>query len=174
MEALRTWLRSVVIIIVLASFLEYVLPGDELRRYVRMVVNMLMVLALVGPIVQFIRHPPAGAMWPEVVGVPQEQTAELVSAGQRLSEQAQSLFVKEGAERLSRRVAEVADMVQGVDSAEADVVLDSEGAVTRVNIAIACTGDFEIIRDSICRTVGALIEIPAELVVVSRISGKGE
>lgn len=174
MEALRNWLRSVVVIIVLASFLEYLLPGDELRRYVRMVVNLLLVLALVGPIVQIIRRPPTGLAWPAVVGPPQEQTAELVSAGQRLSAQAQSLFVKEGAGRLSKRIAEVAAMVQGVASADADVVLDSEGAVTRINITVACTGDFENVSDTIRKTVGALIEIPVELVTVNRVSGKGE
>lgn len=174
MEAIRNWLRSVVVIIVLASFLEYLLPGDELRRYVRMVVNLLLVLALVGPIVQIIRRPPAGLAWPAVVGAPQEQTAELVSAGQRLNAQAQSLFAKEGAGRLSKRIAEVAGMVQGVDSASAEVVLDTEGAVTHINIAVACTGDFESISDIIRKTVGALIEIPVEIVTVSRTSGKGE
>lgn len=167
MDALRQWLGSIVVIILLGGFLEFILPEDGMRRYVRMVVNLLLVLAMVGPLVQFLRSESPESGWPAVVVPSGEQTAELVSAGVKMRQTAQNLFHTEGEQRLSRRVAEVAAMVPGVQKATAAVTIGTDGALEKVDVRISCGGDREAPTTAVRRTIAALLEIPPEQVHIS-------
>lgn len=169
METLRQWLRSVVVIIILGGFLEFMLPADDLRRFARMVLNLLLVLALIGPLMQVVRRAPGEVQLPAVVVPEGPSTADLVTAGENLRQKSQGLFLIEGEERLSRRVSDVAGMVPGVRGVQAKVVLDSGGAVGRVEIVIgSAPQDYDTASDAVRRTVSALLEVPPEVIQIRR------
>ena len=48
-------LRHIVILVVLAAFLDLLLPKDGFQRYVKLVVSLFIILALLQPIVQIVR-----------------------------------------------------------------------------------------------------------------------
>ncbi len=50
--------RDIVIIIVVASFIELLLPKNEFQRYVRLVVGLLIILVFLNPLSQFINLSP--------------------------------------------------------------------------------------------------------------------
>lgn len=163
MEALRGWLRSVVVVIIIGGFLELLLPSDDSRRFVRMVINLLLVLALVGPLVQLVRKTPGEIRLPAVVVPEGPSTAELVTAGENLKKKSRALFLAEGRERLIGRVREIVQMLPDVQTANADVILDSEGMISRVDIVIGCAAEKrEAASSAARRIVSALLEIPPE------------
>lgn len=51
MEAVKEWLRGLVLLIVLASLLELLLPMGNMKRFVRMTMGLLIILGMVRPVV---------------------------------------------------------------------------------------------------------------------------
>lgn len=55
MEWLGEWLRDVVVIILVATFMDLVLPGQSMQRYVRVVIGLFILLALLAPVATLLR-----------------------------------------------------------------------------------------------------------------------
>ncbi|NMO96877.1 stage III sporulation protein AF [Paenibacillus lemnae] len=51
MEWLTEWLKSVIVVVMFAAFVELLLPGKSMERYARLVLSLLILLALLKPII---------------------------------------------------------------------------------------------------------------------------
>lgn len=55
MQWLNDWIREIVMIILLAAFLDLIIPNSSLDRYVKVVVGLLILLAILSPIISFLQ-----------------------------------------------------------------------------------------------------------------------
>ncbi|TBL79881.1 stage III sporulation protein AF [Paenibacillus thalictri] len=120
MEWLGGWLRSVVLVIMLATFIDLLLPNQSMQRYVKTVVSLFILLTLMNPIFTlFQKQWNADQMFAEASAV-QDRLASggtrsdvTLSDIERQSEQLQQLQKKQ-----SKRLAETQIAQQIRDSIE--------------------------------------------------------
>jgi len=51
MQAVKEWVGTIISVAILASLVEMIMPGSEMRRYVRVVLGFLVLAAVLGPMV---------------------------------------------------------------------------------------------------------------------------
>jgi len=54
-EALGIWLKEIIILILIATFMEMILPGKSMQRYVKVVISLFILLTILKPIVSFLQ-----------------------------------------------------------------------------------------------------------------------
>jgi|GEM_PF-212459 len=56
MDWLAGWLRNIVLIIMLATFVDMLLPSNTMQRYVKTVMSLFILLTLLSPAIQLLQH----------------------------------------------------------------------------------------------------------------------
>lgn len=57
MQALQTFIRNLAIILLLATFMEMLLPNNSMRGYVQLVMGLFVISAILNPLTTFLHHP---------------------------------------------------------------------------------------------------------------------
>ncbi|CAI6062722.1 hypothetical protein PAECIP112173_01855 [Paenibacillus sp. JJ-100] len=121
---LSNWLQDLIMIVLLATFVDMLLPNRSMERYVKLVLSLLILLTLLSPITKLLRSDPVGELKRAMTAMeaPQdEQTLEKILAqGKRMqaSEQKESLkwTAKELANAMKGQIEETTGVkVQSVD-----------------------------------------------------------
>ncbi|MED4609729.1 stage III sporulation protein AF, partial [Paenibacillus validus] len=55
MDFLSGWLKSVVLVILIATFVDLLLPNQSMQRYVKTVISMFLLLTLLQPLLSLLR-----------------------------------------------------------------------------------------------------------------------
>ncbi|EGK14325.1 hypothetical protein HMPREF9374_0286 [Desmospora sp. 8437] len=55
-ELLSGWLKQIVILVLIAVFMDLLLPNNSMERYVKLVMGLLIILSILSPIFQWIRQ----------------------------------------------------------------------------------------------------------------------
>ncbi len=122
MEAVQNLVRELVILIILAVTLELLLPHGDLRRYVRMVLGLLIIVAVLQAGVSFWnRDLAADLSWVSLGQPDQEATAEILREGERLWQLGQSRAQTEYEQGLARQIKALAGLNPDVAVAEVRV-----------------------------------------------------
>lgn len=50
MEWLNIWLKKIILLVLLAAFLDLILPNTSMQRYVKMVMGLILLLTILGPV----------------------------------------------------------------------------------------------------------------------------
>ncbi|MGB9814101.1 MAG: stage III sporulation protein AF [Thermovenabulum sp.] len=54
MESLVAWVKQIIIIVMFSVFIDFFIPSGSFSRYVKVVIGMLIVLALLNPVIMFL------------------------------------------------------------------------------------------------------------------------
>lgn len=105
---IREWLTQVILIILLASFSELLLPSQAMQRYVRVVVSLFLLLTLLTPVFELFTR-----QWDAEQVLAEAQTAGLKNGRSGVSDKAQPVLaplsaVLEDAEKLKSEQAKEA------------------------------------------------------------------
>ncbi|HET6872295.1 MAG TPA: stage III sporulation protein AF [Sporolactobacillaceae bacterium] len=68
MQAITHWITQIILIIMFAMILELLLPNDSFNRYVKMVIGLVLIVALLSPIMQ-VFHTPVETIFSEFSGL---------------------------------------------------------------------------------------------------------
>lgn len=139
MESIKEWVKGLVLLALLASCLELVLPMGNMKRYVKLTMGLLIVLATLKPIFGFLGQPVAvTADFLEAdapSGVP--TLGQIMAGAEAFREKNQALAVGEVESGLSAEAARAARAVDGVADAEAEVkVEESKQNVTIKTVTV--------------------------------------
>ncbi|GGA39752.1 hypothetical protein GCM10007416_10900 [Kroppenstedtia guangzhouensis] len=55
-ELLSGWLKQIVILVLIAAFMDLLLPNNSMERYIKLVMGLLIILAILSPVFQWIRQ----------------------------------------------------------------------------------------------------------------------
>lgn len=125
MEALREWVRGLVMLVILASMLELLLPMNGMKKFVRMAMGLLIVLGVVRPIVGLLGHPvevDTGLLVSDSATLP-SMNQIMVEAG-HFQQRNQALLMQEAEARLTAEARAAARKVDGVADARVSLRLD--------------------------------------------------
>lgn len=135
MEIVAELVRNIAALVLLFAFSELLLPPGSLAAFIRLVLSLLLVLALLDPLVNWL-----GQGWPERPDWLAEATLtqqDYAGQGQRIADGLAEQAEREYATSLSRQMAAMARLRPGVAEAQAWVEIDAtSGAVSSADIVI--------------------------------------
>ncbi|MFB5759519.1 stage III sporulation protein AF [Paenibacillus medicaginis] len=110
MSWLGEWLRHLVMIVLLAAFVDLILPSRSMERYVRLVLSLLILLTLISPIAQLLRGNPAAELRQAFLAQErtesgQQQSLERILAqGQQMQRKQEQTAMQYAAGEVSRQM----------------------------------------------------------------------
>ncbi|MFZ5824045.1 MAG: stage III sporulation protein AF [Bacillota bacterium] len=129
MDALKEWVRSLIMLVILASVLELLLPMNSMKKFVRMAMGLLIVLGVVRPVVGLLGQPvevKTDLLVSEGTTLP-SMNQIMVEAG-RFRERNQALLLQEAERRLTDEARAAAREVEGVADARVTLRIAPQGA----------------------------------------------
>lgn len=149
MQTLQTLVRNLAVILLLATFLELLLPNKSMRGFVKMVMGLFVISAVLAPITSFLNTPLAMEIPAWTVTTPQDMPA--------LAQEKQGIDVGRDAVQeqyrliLINQIKALALGTPGVETAEVDVEFEqgAGGVIDQPNIVsvhVKLTSDKEEIQ----------------------------
>lgn len=130
MDFLKEWVRNLVMLVILASCLELFLPMNSMKKFVRMVLGLLVVLAVMQPALALLGQPgtvdATALLGEDRRDLPSLQ--EIMAQADEFREKNQALLAEEAQARVADEVREAAKGVSGVADARAVVKLTVDGS----------------------------------------------
>lgn len=129
---LSSWLRELIMIVLLATFVDMLLPNRSMERYVKLVLSLLILLTLLSPITKLLKSDPVGELKRAMTAMdsPSDGNAtleQILAQGRRLqsNEQEQSLqwTAKELADVMKGQIEETTG--ERVQSVEVKLAMDT-------------------------------------------------
>lgn len=135
METLTGLIRQVVLIALLAAFVEMFLPRDDLARFVRLIMGLFIIVAVLTPVLNWLNRDGVTVLeaWVDSRGQVADTESILVQ-GERLAQQGEQLMLDDYSTRLAKQVQAIVRLVPGVE--EAVVTADLPGEEVEVEIAV--------------------------------------
>lgn len=134
MAFLQEWVRGLVMLVLLASCLELLLPMNGMKRFVRMSMGLLVVLAVTRPIFgllgQSVKVEPR--LFESEADKALPTVGEIVAAGEQFRTKSRALAAAELQSRLAAEAEAVAKGVKGVQSVRAEVNVTPAGDDYRI------------------------------------------
>ncbi|MFB5268374.1 stage III sporulation protein AF [Paenibacillus enshidis] len=112
MSWLGEWLRHLVMIVLLAAFVDLILPSRSMERYVRLVLSLLILLTLISPIAQLLRGNPAAELRQAFLAQERNESGQQQSL-ERILAQGQQMQRKQEQTAMQYAAGEVARQMKG-------------------------------------------------------------
>lgn len=125
MQTLQTLVRNLAIILLLATFLEMLLPNKSMRGFVQMVMGLFVISAVLAPITNFLHTPLAMEIPAWTVTTPQDLPA-IASEGQGVKV-GRDAVQEQYRQILAHQIEALALGTKGVEAASVDIKFE-EGA----------------------------------------------
>lgn len=136
MQWLSDWLKQLIIIVMLAAFVDLLLPNNAMQRYVKLVVSLFIILVLLSPIIHLLNSPKKVEEMltgidsnPRMSATAIPALADIYEQGERLAQdnelQTKQLVEQQLAEQLSRSLAQATG--ESVQRIEVQTAKDKEG-----------------------------------------------
>lgn len=128
MDWLGDWLKSVIMVVLFAAFVDLILPGKALERNARLVLSLLILLTLLSPIITLITDPPENQLAMELErqekGLPEEiQLEHIMAQAEKLKDTQQSQSLQWAGNELAKVMKEEIAAETGEAVQEVKVVL---------------------------------------------------
>jgi stage III sporulation protein AF len=136
-EILTGIARNLLLIVVVASFLEILLPDNSMRPFVRFTIGLFIILAILNPILSafYSERDLEAQAW----DLPWEyqEDMEFEDVGIQVNREIQAAGSDVMKEKIARQINSLAILVPGVQDLETEVDLDPEsGGLSRVTLVI--------------------------------------
>jgi stage III sporulation protein AF len=133
LDFLKEWVRGLVMLVILATCLEMMLPMTAMKKYVRMTMGLLVVLAVIQPVLGFMHQTVTVTnLFPDDDGGNLPTIAQIMSKADEFREKNRTLALTEAQTRLTAEAVAAARSVKGVAGARADVQLELQQGEYRV------------------------------------------
>ena len=146
MERIVQIVCSLILLLLLYSLLELMLPGGNISRFVRLVMGLALLAVAVAPLSRGWELTDAEELLPAMSSF-REQGAEQAARGQEIERQLTVAARQEQEAQLSSQLAALAELVSGVEQARARVDLDENGAPVQITLYLQSINPEQAARD---------------------------
>lgn len=136
MECLLQTVCSLVLLLLLYSLLEMLLPSGALSRFIKLVMGLTLLAAALLPLSRTLPLPEAGPQLAPAMAAFREQGADYAALGQEIGRRLTEADRQEQEAALAAQLAALAGLVSGVEQARARVSLDQAGLPQQVVLYI--------------------------------------
>ena len=152
MERVVQIVCSLILLLLLYSLLELMLPGGNISRFVRLVMGLTLLAVAVSPLPRGWEPADAEELLPAMSSL-QEQGAEQAARGQEIERQLTAAARQEQEAQLASQLAALAELISGVEQARARAELDENGALVQATLYIEALDPEQAareVKDLIC------------------------
>jgi stage III sporulation protein AF len=137
MAVLSGIVKNVLVIIILSSFLEILLPEGRVKPFVRFAIGLFIIVAILNPILNslFEQRDFAINLWDYQLSS-DYQEREILERGSRINRQLMKAGESNLSEKIEGQVSAVAMLVPGVKEVETRVSLNKEGGVEKMKLVV--------------------------------------
>ncbi len=127
MEALRTMVKSVLVIIFVAAFLEIVAPRNDMKRYVNLIIGLFIIVAVLNPFLAVIRQGLSFEVLDNLPSGTQSDTAALLRKGTEMAAGQRKKVTQQYREKLAKQVMALSGLNRNINitGVSIDIVEDT-------------------------------------------------
>lgn len=171
MELLRELVRNVIVIVFLGAIIDLMMPSGKMQRYLKMVVGLFIIAAILNPLLKITRNPDLGNVINiEDTGAKKEGLATLMEKGQKINEKNNQKGFQEYEKRVEQQIAALAGLDKGVKVLQVSVFVNKDnssknfGQIKEVNIlAVKADNEESADQGSIVSSVNIDIKSPNQV-----------
>lgn len=124
-ELLTVWVKTIVFVVLFATFLEFLLPNSSMQRFVRVIMGLFILLTVLNPVVDLIHN-----KWPinnvtATAGKSADYSAVL-NANQNLVQERERLAMEIYKSDIAKQAKALITVIEGVADAKIVVNLDEK------------------------------------------------
>lgn len=136
MAVLAGMVKNVLVIIIMASFLEILLPEGRIKPFVRFSIGLFIIIAVLNPVlnVLFEDRDLQVSLWDYHIAPEQEK--EVLERGNRINQQLTSTGASNFSEKIEGQISAVAMLVPGVKKVVTRASLDGDGGLTHLQLVV--------------------------------------
>lgn len=137
MDILAEIVKNLLVIIILASFLELLLPTGTMKPFVRLAIGMFVLIAILNPAVRWFYPQDALQIssWDWSASRPEQQ--DILDKGSRLHDQMLADSNAEVQSKLEGQISAIAMLVPGVSKVDSKLLLNPDGSIRKVTINVS-------------------------------------
>lgn len=164
MRWVTEWVRDLVIIVFFVSVAYMLLPENNLRRYARLVLGLVVIVALLTPVMDLMRLDPSGFGSLHTEGNGSAET--LIAQGQFIAAEAHQRLTGDGRVRSETHIASVVELALGAVPDRVDVRWLDDGEIGRITVIAADEDRGELDGERAARLIAGYFGLREELVDV--------
>ena len=137
MQLLSEIVRNVIVIIIIASFLELLLPQGTLQPLVRFAIGLFVLIAVLNPVMSFLLQDVTYSIeWWNFQSDSKGQE-EIMQQGKKLNEQLMKSNQQLLQEKVGGQIGAVAMLVPGIEEVETLVCINDQGGMEKIELIIS-------------------------------------
>lgn len=125
MEIIKSIIRNIIVIIILASFLEMLLPSSPMKRYVKLVMGLFIMVTILGPILSLVDKNYSFELGSYQINS-DEQINDILKKAKNISETNKQKAKEEYQLVLSKQIQGIAQLNEGLKIVDAQIKLKEE------------------------------------------------
>ncbi len=127
MDTLRFMVKSILVIIVMAAFLEIVLPRSDMKRYINLIIGLFIIIAVVNPFLAVIHKGFSFDLLDNTVKDSNSETQALIQRGKDLTDSERNKIAKQYKEKLAKQIMALTGLSQDakITGVKVEVVEDT-------------------------------------------------
>ncbi|QGT98955.1 hypothetical protein SYNTR_0362 [Candidatus Syntrophocurvum alkaliphilum] len=144
MEVLITIVQSLLVIIIIASFLELLLPDGSIKPFVRFAVGLFVLIAILNPALSFIfsNHDLKLDFWDYTVDESIEE--KIMVDAQELNERIVNVSSNTVLEKMQGQISSMALLVPGVEEVQTELKTDQDGIIEKIYLEVTPENNSDI------------------------------
>ncbi len=133
LSEITAWVKSIVLVVLFATFLEFLLPASSMQRFVRVIMGLFIMLALLNPIIEILHSrwlPEKATVFGTSSGNPSEIKRAVDRVVENRAQVTQDIYRRD----IARQIRALVIAIDGVS--EARIVVDTEDSKNQIAGAI--------------------------------------
>lgn len=131
MEVLKSIIRNIIVIIILASFLEMLLPSSAMKRYVKLVMGLFIMVTILGPILSLVDKNYSFELGSYQINS-DEQINDILKKAQNISEANKQKAKEDYQLVLSKQIQGIAQLNDGFKIIDAQIKLKEDNKLSGI------------------------------------------
>jgi stage III sporulation protein AF len=144
MNVMSEIVKNLLVIIIMSSFLEIMLPDGNIKPFVRFAIGLFVLIAILSPVLSLLYDNKNFhiSVWDDRVSehVPQQ----IETSGQELQQQIVGKSKQLMKEKLEGQISAIAILVPGVDNVQAQVTVGADGSPQKLQLTVKTGGGFAV------------------------------
>lgn len=137
MQLLSEIVRNVIVIIIIASFLELLLPQGTLQPLVRFAIGLFILIAVLNPVMGFLLQDVNYTIECWNFQADMHEQEEIMQQGKKLNEQILKSNQQLLQEKVEGQIGAVAMLVPGIEEVETMVSINDQGGMEKIEMIIS-------------------------------------
>lgn len=124
MDALGAWIKQIILLVLFATFLELLIPNNNYKKFIKVIMGLLILLAVLQPILDFIQTPWDEKNTTEVAARNlMDNKTEIINQSTGIQSERDRIAMEQYHKELVKQIRVLAGAVEGVAEIKAEVAL---------------------------------------------------